>query len=336
MTRPLAAVAAMGLLALALAAPSWAQRQSFEIATGSTAGTYFPMGEWIAGIVSHPQGLARCDLRGVCGPAGLVVSARTSDGAVANIKAVNAGLTDSGLAQSNVVADAVAGRGIFRRLGKQSHVRVIADLFPEEVQLVATAPSHVTTVRDLRGKRVSLGNVGSGADVIAGEVLAAYGVPLRSLVVERDSYDASIGLLQSGKIDAFFFLGGTPSPPIQDLLARGTVHLVPIAGKERRRLLLRVPSLAADTIPAGTYRGTGAVDTVSCRTLWIVRDSAAPDVVYGLLRALYNPANRSLLASGPSVARYVRLDDAPSGLTAPLHPGAERFYRDAGKLPATR
>ena len=100
----------------------------------------------------------------VCGPSGLIVSARTSDGAVANVLAVNAGQVDSGLAQANVVADAVAGHGAFRKTGRQTHVRVIADLFPETVQLVVAANvARSRKVADLRGKRGLAGHRRLGA-----------------------------------------------------------------------------------------------------------------------------------------------------------------------------
>ena len=330
-----AAFAGLAILAASRAQPP---RQSFEVATGSTAGTYFPMGELIAGIVSHPPGLARCETRGVCGPPGLIVSARTSEGAAGNVLAVNAGSVDSGLAQANVVADAVAGRGVFRKAGRQTHIRVIANLFPETVQLVVAARSHIAEVADLRGKRVSLGADGSGAGVVAREILAAYKVPERRLKLRNESYDVAARLLQQGKLDAFFFQGGTPSPLVGDLVGRGTGRLIAIDGKARLRLLARQPSLAAGTIPAGAYPGTGTIQTVSSRTLWVVKDSASPGVVYGILRALFHPANRALLDAGEPSARYVRLDGASGGLTAPLHPGAARYYRDMGKLtdPAPR
>jgi TRAP transporter TAXI family solute receptor len=322
---------------LALVAASRAQppRLSFEVATGSTAGTYFPMGELIASIVSHPPGLARCETSGACGPPGLIVSARTSEGAVGNVLAVNAGNVDSGLAQANVVADAVAGRGAFRKVGRQSHLRVIANLFPETVQLVVAARSHIAKLADLRDKRVSLGTEGSGAGVFAREILAAYRVPVSRLKLRNESYDVAAGLLQQGKLDAFFFLGGAPSPLVGDLVGHGTAKLIAIDGKARRGLLARVPSLSAGMIPADVYPGTGPIQTVSSRTLWVVKDSVSPDLVYGILRALFHPANRALLDAGDPSARYVRLDQATAGITAPLHPGAEHFYRDMGKLAAT-
>ena len=127
----------------------------------------FPVGEAIAGLISHPPGVNRCDAAGVCGPAGLIVSARTTDGAVDNLLAVNEGSAESGLAQSDVVAAAVKGDGPFKSKGKQSHVRVIASLFSEDVHLVAADKANIKSVSDLRGKRVSLGLAGSGVSFTA-------------------------------------------------------------------------------------------------------------------------------------------------------------------------
>ncbi len=327
----LSALGAMLVWALPGASQGLPPRQSFEILTGPVAGTYFPMGELIARVVSHPAGLGRCEKKGVCGPPGVIVSARSSDGAVANVLAVNAGQAASGLAQGNVVADAVAGRGPFRKYGRQTHIRVMADLFPEDMQLVVAAGSPVKSVADLKGRRISLGNAQSGADVIASEILAAYGV--RSAKIRRETYDASAALLRQGKIDAFFFLGGAPVPLISDLIERGQARLVPIDGKGRSRLITRIKGLSADTIPPGAYRGTGRVETISCHTLWIAKDTAPPDAVYALVRALYDPANRDMLAQGPRLAQDIKLGEQISLLSVPWHPGATRFYREAGQLP---
>lgn len=325
---------ALGLcltVTLGAGAQSLPPRRSFEIATGPVAGTYFPMGELIARVVSHPPGLARCEKSSQCGPAGMVVLARSSDGAVANVLSVNGGNAVSGLAQGNVVADAVAGRGAFQKAGRQTHIRVMADLFAENMQLLTSATSPIRSVADLKGKRVSLGNANSGADVIATEILSAYGV--RPAKILRETYETSAGLLRSGKIDAFFFLGGTPNTLIADMIGHGQAKLVAIDGVGRARLIAKVKGLSADTIAPGIYRGTGRVETISCHTLWIVSDTAPADAVYDLVRALYHPANRAAFEQSPSPAPEIKLGESASLLSVPLHPGAARFYREAGQSP---
>ena len=326
----LALVIALGLGSEA----GWAQRIFFIIATGPTSGTYFPVGEAIAGLVSHPPGLHRCDAPGVCGPAGLIASARTSAGAISNVVDVNAHRVNSGLAQADVIAEAVAGKGAFRKIGAQSHVSVIADLFPEELHLIAAKRSRINSVAGLRGKRVSLGDPASGTIVTARTVLSAYRVPLWRLKAQQLPSDVAADELEKGKLDAFFFVGGAPVALVRDLVARGQAVLVPIDGAGRKRLLARVPSLSAERIAAGTYSGTGAVETVSVRALWVVNSAEPNDVVYAVTRALFNPANRGLLDQSHPSAKLIRLDGATADLPAPLHPGAARFYREAGKLPA--
>ena len=147
-------------------------RIPFQIATGATTGAFFPVGEAIAGFVSHPLGLTRCDRTTVCGPAGLVITARTSQGTVDNVIAVNTGAAESGLAQADVVAAAVRGEGQFRRSGKANHVRVIASLFSEDVHLIVAAKSPIRGINDLRGKRVSLGIADSSINLTARAILA--------------------------------------------------------------------------------------------------------------------------------------------------------------------
>jgi len=315
------------------AADSPPNRISFQIATGSTAGTFFPVGEAIAGLVSHPPGVDRCADEDVCGPPGLIVSTRTSEGAVDNLIAVNRGDVESGLAQSDVIAAAVKGQGLFKKLGPQSHVRVIASLFSEQVHLVVATKSKINSVADLKGKRVSLGSDGSGVGITSREILAAWRLPETAMKTSHDDvFDAST-LLQQGKLDAFFAVGGVPLDPVGDLMTRGQARLVPIDGPNRDRLLKTVPALSSGVIPAGAYVGNGPIATVSARALWIVRDSEPDSLVYGITRALFSPQNYNSLAASHPSAREIGLGTAALSPPAPLHPGAARFYSDAGRDP---
>ena len=124
-----------GNIGLDAAGPS---RIAFQVATGSTEGNYFPVGQAMAGLLSHPAGVARCETATVCGPAGVILSARTSEGAADNLRGVNSGTVDSGLSEGDVIASAVAGQGAFRR-GRLRHLRVIASLFSEQTHLVVAA-----------------------------------------------------------------------------------------------------------------------------------------------------------------------------------------------------
>jgi TRAP transporter TAXI family solute receptor len=307
-------------------------RISFQIVTGSTAGTYFPIGQLIAGLVSHPPGVDRCESAPVCGPTGLIISARTSDGAIANVLAVNQGGADSGFAQTDVISQAIAGDGAFRKFGKQSNIRIIADLFPEDIHLVVARKSKIASVADLKGKRVSIGAESSGTSVTARAILAAFGVSERRLKLRHDSADVDAQLLQQGRLDAFFFVGGRPVAMIDDLIARGVARVVPIGGPGRDQLLKADPDLSADTIPQGTYRGTLAIETVSVQALWIVNANEPNDLIYGITKSLFNPTNRAALDEEGGSAAAIRIGNATRDLPAPLHPGAERYFREINRL----
>ena len=325
---------AIGALSVAVeigTAQSLGPRISFQILTGSGSGTYFPVGQLIAGLISHPPGVDRCESAAVCGPQGLIISARTSDGAVANVMAVNAGRAESGLAQGDVVSQAFAGKGAFRRTGRLSNLRVIANLFPEEVHLVVARNAKIARIEDLKGKRVSLGAESSGTSVTARTILNAYGLGEWRMKVLHNTSDVDAQLLQQGRLDAFFFVGGTPVALVDDLIARGVARLVPIDGKGRDRLVKANPALSVDAIPAGTYRGTPVVQTVSVRAFWVVNNRVSDAVVYGIVRALFNPGNRAALDQGAPASRQIRLTNAITSLPAPLHPGALRYYREVGR-----
>jgi TRAP transporter TAXI family solute receptor len=325
----LAAAIAIALLAGAGAlAAADIPRIPFQIATGSTQGTFFPVGEAIAGLISHPPGVTRCEVANVCGPAGLIVSARTSGGTMDNLLSINDGRVESGLAQSDVIAAAVKGAGPFKASGKQAHLRVIASLFSEDVHLIASSESKIKTVRDLRGKRVSMGQTGSGVGFTAREVLGAYRVPESRLKTVALDPQAAIAQMKQGKLDAFFAVGGVPIRGVGELLASHGAILVPIDGATRDRLLKREPSLEAATI---TYPGQDAVATISTRALWVVRDTVPDGLVYGITRALFSPTNRNALTASHPSAHEIALNSAALMLPAALHPGAARFYTEAGR-----
>jgi len=310
-----------------------AGRISFQIATGSTEGIYFPVGQAMAGLISHPPGVGRCETATVCGPSNVILSARTSGGAAENLRAVNQGLVDSGLAQGDVIAAAVAGDGAFHKNGKLEHLRVVAALFNEEAQLVVAADSKIKTVQDLRGKRVMLGADNSGALERARKILTAFHVPWWRVRSVSPDDGAPAQLLRDGKLDAYFIVSGVPLESVHALIRDGKARLLPIDGEGRDRLIKAVPQLVPAVIPASAYPEQGAVETVAARAWWVTRDSESDALIYGISRALFNPANRGQLSASHPAARDISLAYAADNPPAPIHPGAARFYREMGKLP---
>jgi TRAP transporter TAXI family solute receptor len=210
-------------------------------------------------------------------------------------------------------------------------VRAIASLFPEEVHLIASRSAGIRTIEDLRGKRVSIGAPNSGTAVTARAILAAYHI--KRVHISGDTADAASQKLEARKIDAFFFVGGAPVPLVEALISGGHAQLIPIGGAARDRLIAQSHGLSAETISDSAYGRADAVPTVGVQALWIVNDQEPADVVYSLARALFDRSNRATLYAGPHSAQVIALDRATVGLSAPLHPGAARFYKEAGKLP---
>ena len=305
-------------------------RISFQIATGPSGGTFFTIGEAIAGLVSHPPGVGRCETSMVCGPSGVILSARTSQGSVESLAAVNSGLIDSALVAGDMVQAAATGQGPFRRTGPLRHVRVIAALFAEQVHLVVPASSRIGAVSDLFGKRVYIGAAQSGGAATAREILSAFGVGPNSF--RRVDSDDPAADLAAGKLDAFFIIAGAPTPSAQKALATGKARLVPVEGPAATRLSGDDAQLQAATITANVYPHNAATPTLATRAVWIVNDRASDALVYDLVRALFNPANHAALAASHPAAGDIDLATAAQMLPAPLHSGAARYYREAGKL----
>ncbi len=321
-------LAPLALMGLGAAPADTTQRIAFQIATGSSSGTYFPIGQMLASLISHPPGVGRCEVEGRCGPIGLIAAARASEGSVANVRAVSEGRVSSGLAQADIVADAAEGRGLFKD-AKVENVRAIASLFPETVHVVVLAESDIEGLADLRGKRISIDAEGSGTNATARAILSAFKITEKRATFAFENADASSAKLIDGELDAFFFVGGAPLGVVAELAREGKVRLLPIEGKEIDKLLEKAPHLTKAEIAADVYDGIDATPTIETHAVWIVNAGVADDVVYAITRALWHPDNRGLLDSGHPKGEAIRFEGAREGLPVALHPGAERYYAEA-------
>jgi hypothetical protein len=310
------------------------QRVSFQISTASITGNDFFVGELLAGILSHPPGISRCETADICGPAGLIVSTRAADGSVANVLAVDAGATASGLVQADVVAQALSGQGVFAGSGPLHRLRAVANLYGQSIHLLAAEDTAIETVADLRGKRVSLSTEDSGSNVTARAVLQAYRVPEWRMVRNFDPPDVAAELLRNGELDALFFVGAAPVALVEQLISEGVAVLIALDGVGRDRLLDSYNYLSADALPQGTYPGTDTVETVNVGTLWVTNATTPDALVYAMVKAVYHPSNRSQIEAGRTGRKFLELETAMIGSPVPFHPGALQFYAEAGVLPA--
>ena len=331
-------LAALSLLvgAFGLAAASAATAQGltfFRIGTGGVTGTYYPVGGLIADAISNPPGGRPCERGGSCGVPGLIAVAQSSTGSVANVEAVAAGELESGFAQSDVAYWAYTGTGVFAGEEPAKNLRAIAGLYPESIHLVARRDTGIESVRDLAGKRVSLDEPGSGTLVDARIILGAYGLSEKDLQASYVKANVAIGMLQENTLDAFFIVAGYPTASVAELAEAGAVALVPIDGPEAEALVRHYGFFEHDVVPAGTYRGIGATETMSVGSIWLVGAQVDEKLVYDVTAALWHPNARRLLDGGHAKGREITLATALSGVSVPLHPGAERYYRELDMLP---
>jgi len=304
----------------------------FRILTGGTVGTYFPIGGLIANAISNPPGSRPCAEGGSCGVPGLVATSVASNGSVANVAAIAAGSAQSGFVQSDIAYWAYSGTGIYDGRPRVDVLRAIANLYPESVQLVVRKGSGIRSVRELRGRKISLDEPGSGTLVDARLILQAFGLSERDLQPQYFPAQRVADSLKDGSIDGFFSVSGWPQSSIAELAANIGIELVPIAGPEVDGLLGRFSFLSADEIPDNAYKGVAGVKTVSVHALWTTSSKQSDELIYKVTAALWNPATRKLLDSGHAKGREIRLETAVRGLGIPLHAGAEKFYKEGGLL----
>lgn len=323
---------AVGALAFLFAAGAAAETTYFRIGTGSTGGTYFPIGGLIANAVSSPPGSRACDRGGSCGVSGLIAVALSTQGSVENVDSIADGRLESGLTQSDIAYWAYNGAGIYRVKGRVESLRAIANLYPESLHLVVRKDSGIRRVADLRGKRVSLGPKASGTRVDAAIVLEGHGLRADNIVPHYLKPGPAGDRLRAGKLDAFFFVAGYPAAAIATLADETDIALVPISETAAMRIRMRFPFLSGGVIPTGVYRGVGETPTLSVGAQWVVAASVDEEIVYGLTRALWHKNTRRLLDRGHAEGKRIRVDTALDGIAIPLHPGAKRYYREIGML----
>jgi len=310
--------------AASAAGAAHAQQQFFRIGTGGTGGTYFPVGGMLANAISEASGT---------GVKGLVATAVASNGSLANINAIGAGQFEAGLTQADVAYWAWSGTGLFEGRPKVDSIRFVANLYPESVQIVAKRGSGIRSVADLKGKRVSLDEPGSGTLIDARIVLAAYGLTDRDLKPEYLKMGPAADRMRDGALDAFFTVGGWPTGAIAELASsQGGIDLLPVDGDAAQRLLRQYSFFSADVIPADAYKGSAETKTIAVGAQLVTSAKLADALVYDITKALWNDATRKMLDAGHAKGKLIRKETAVHGAGIPLHPGAERFYREAGLL----
>ena len=305
-------------LVFALGPVSAAKRRYVSIASGWVTGAYFPM----AGAISR---IAWKHLK----DQGIKVTAESSGASVANSKLIGAGDTDFAILQNDIASYAHYGKkGMFDEPIK--NLVGVCTLFPEHVQLVARADSNINSVADLKGKKVAIGPVGSGTTENAKQILEGWGLNVDDLgKAEQLTASQASDYIKDGRLDAAFFTVAVGAAVIQDTTLLVDSKIVPIAGPNVDKLIKKYPFYAKQIVPGGTYKGNDKdVPTVSVMAMLSARADLEDSIVYSIISAMY--ADLPQLRKAHSKFKNISAETGLVGMSIPLHPGAEKYFKEKG------
>ncbi len=287
-----------------------------SVATGGTGGVYYPYGGGVAKLISEKI-------------SGVQATAEVTGASIDNLKLLQQGRADLAFTLADTLAEAVKGTGPFAATGPVP-ARTIAILYQNFTHIVALDEGGIASVRDLRGRRVSVGSPGSGTELIASRVLDAAGLDAHTDIRRQALGVAeSVNALRDGKLDAFFWSGGLPTPAVQDLAGTSGIRLRLLPNAEFAAALTQKygPGLYGDAmVPARSYRGLAApVAVITVGNLLVAPDAMPEPLAHDITKLLFDE-QRALIAIHPE-ARHLSPATGPADSPAPFHPGAIRYYQ---------
>jgi TRAP transporter TAXI family solute receptor len=279
------------------------------ILTGGEQGVYFPLGGAMARIITENVD-------------GVSATGVTSGASVVNSNDIHDGKAEFGLVQNDIAYYAHEGSNMFEQV--TDNFDGIATLYPEVIQIVASADSGIETVEDLIGKRVAVGDQGSGSEANAQQILDAHGITYDDLNIEYMSFGDAAGGIQDGNIDAAFITAGTPTGAIEALKAMREIKVVSISVDKIKELTDQYPYYTHFDLPASIYGLDSDVTTVAVQAMIIVSKSLPEDQVYEMTKALFE--NLDVIEATHASGKYFTLETALDGMSIDVHPGAQRYF----------
>jgi TRAP transporter TAXI family solute receptor len=298
-----------------------AQKPTFiTIGTGGITGVYYPTGGAIAKIVNKKKN-----------ETGIRATVESTDGSVFNVNAVMEGELQFGIVQSDRQYQAVNGLADWKDKGKQQDLRAVFSIHEESITLVAAVDANINDIADLKKKRVNIGNPGSGHRQNAIDALKAVGLNYnKDLIAEGIKPAAAPGLLQDGRIDAFFYTVGHPSAAIKEATAGfRKVRFASITRVEE--LLAKFPYYTKAVIPVDLYPGaenSEDIETFGVKATFVTTINVPEDVVYTVTKEIFE--NFELFKKLHPAFDVLTKEGMLEGLSAPIHPGALKYYQEAG------
>ena len=316
---------ALGAAAIALALPhgsAMAQQKFITIGTGGVTGVYYAAGGAICRLMNKDRAKH-----------GIRCSVESTGGSVFNINTIRAGELDFGVAQSDWQYHATKGTKVFEKDGPFNELRAVFSVHPEPFTVLARKEANVTKFEDFKGKRFNVGNPGSGTRASMEELLGAMGWKMSDFALASElKADEQGAALCDNKIDGFFYGVGHPSAAIQDPITTCGAKLVPLTGAAPDKLTKEFPFYAKVNIPGGIYAGNPNPTPTYGVLATFVTSSKVPDAtVYELVKAVFDNFD-DFKKLHPAFANLDPKDMVKNGISAPMHPGALKYYKEKGWL----
>jgi TRAP transporter TAXI family solute receptor len=293
-----------------------AQQTKMILATGGTAGTYYPFGGAMAQIWNTKA-------------PNVNVTAQSTGASIENLRLVNKKEAELAIVQSDMMDYAFNGKEAFKE--KLPNIRGIGILYPEIIQVVVRADSGINSIADLKGKKVGVGAPGSGTEANFRQLIDGYGMDYKDLSPQYLSFSESADRFKDKQIDAFIVVAGIPNSAIQDIATQHDVKVLAIPDDMIAKLGQKYPFLAPANIPANTYKGQATeVKTVAVMATLIVNSEVKDDVVYSITKALFD--NQADLAKAHAKGKELSVERAVKGMSIPLHPGAAKYFKEKGVI----
>lgn len=288
------------------------EKKFLNIATGGTAGTYYPIGGAMAEVLNK-------DIPG------MNASAQSTGASVANINMLKDGSVDLAIVQNDITYYAVNGTEMFKDK-KVDNLRGIASLYPETCQFVTLESTGIKKISDLKGKRVAVGAAGSGAEANARQILEAYGITYNDIDVQYLSFGEGASALKDGNVDAAFLTAGFPTAAVQDIASQNPVRLLPVDSDKADALIAKYPFYTKTVVPAGTYAGFNEdVPTISVMAMLVANDKVDDKMGYDIAKAIFGNLDR--IQASHAAAKQITKDSAMSGISLTMNAGAEKFLK---------
>ncbi len=288
-----------------------------KLATGGNTGTYYSYGTAVGQIIGAKEDLS--------------FNIQSTGASKANIQLIDAGEVDMAIVQNDVMDYAYNGTDLFLNDGAVTSFSAMAAVYAEVVQIVANPSSGITSIADLKGKNVSVGDAGSGVEFNAKQILEAYGITFEDINKQNLSFSASADAYKDSKIDAFFCTAGAPTNAIMDLVTSKDISILTIDEDIAKTLMASYPFYTVYDIPGGTYSGVDEdVRTLAVKATFIVSDDLDEDTVYNMTKALFE--NKEEITSAHAKGKELNEDYAVAGISIPFHKGAEKYFREVGVL----